>query len=42
MKIDEIKVIVINKPSKEDGDKKIDALCEFLQKTWPLPEKNEE
>ena len=34
---EKIKVIVINKPSKEEAEKKSKALCEFLEKTWFLP-----
>ncbi len=33
-KNDDIKVIVVNKPTKEEADKKIKELCEFLSKTW--------
>ena len=34
MKEEKFKVIVINKPTKEESKQKIKALCEFLTKTW--------
>ena len=36
-KQDEIKVIVVNKPSKEESAKKLKELSEFLSKTWQIP-----
>ena len=34
---DQIKVIVVNPPSKEESEKKIRELSEFLSKVWHLP-----
>jgi len=36
-KKEKIKVIVINKPTKEETDKKTAELSKFLEKTWFLP-----
>ena len=41
MKKDELKVISVNKPSKEQSDQKAKELCELLQKTWPSPKNGE-
>ena len=37
----DIKIIVINKPSKEEASKKIKDLIKFLEDTWYLPLKTE-
>ena len=34
---EKLKVIVINKPSKEEASKKTKELCKFLEKTWFIP-----
>lgn len=34
---DQIRVIVINPPSKEESEKKIRELSEFLSNVWHLP-----
>lgn len=32
-----IKIIVINRPNKEESTKKIKELCKFLKEVWFLP-----
>ena len=32
-----LKIIVINKPTKEEADKKTKELAKFLENTWFLP-----
>lgn len=34
LKKEDIEVITINKPDKEESEKKIKALCEILGKLW--------
>ena len=34
---EEIKVIVLNPPSKEQAEKKLKELAKFLERTWFLP-----
>lgn len=38
-KKEEIKVITINRPTKEKSEQKTKELCEFLEKTWHMPSK---
>lgn len=38
-KKEEIKVITINRPTKEESEQKTKELCEFLEKTWHMPPK---
>jgi len=38
---EKIKIIVINKPTKEQADQKIKELCKFLERTWYLPLKTD-
>jgi len=34
---EQIKIIVINRPTKEQAKIKTKELCEFLEKTWFVP-----
>ena len=34
---DQIRVVVVNSPSKEESEKKIRELSEFLSSCWHLP-----
>lgn len=38
-KKEEIRVIMINRPTKEESEQKTKELCEFLEKTWHTPPK---
>jgi hypothetical protein len=40
-KKEEIRVIVINRPTKEESEQKTKELCEFLEKTWHTPPKTQ-
>lgn len=35
----EIKVITINRPTKEESEHRTKELCEFLEKIWHTPSK---
>lgn len=41
VKKEELSVIIINKPTKEESKQKIKELSEFLEKTWHLPPKTQ-
>jgi len=40
IKEEEIEVITINEPTKEESVLKIKELCAFLEQTWTLPAKD--
>lgn len=40
MKEEKIKVTVTKKPTKEEAERKIKELCEFLSKVWNLSKSN--